>query len=880
MKNYRNRALSPSLLSVLAISVAAQSALSDDSGTAEPAGEIEEVYVTGSRIIRKDLEGSAPVTVLDAERLKISGATTVADVLRSLPSIVGNATTTSTTNGGGAGTADLTLRGLPSKQTLVLLNGRRMPNDGVLGVTPDLNMIPFSAVQQVEVLKEGASAVYGSDAIAGVVNIKLKKDFEGLQVNTYGGVSSRQDYPKQSIDVTYGNNFERGNMIISASYYDQGTIKSSDRDISKDLRRRSSYIPQATIAGDDLGSGIKGSYLPNTTGDDSSDFVKFDANQDGFNYQEYTDSMIEQEKRSVFSAARYEFDSGISGFFEGSYGQTFNSYNMAPTPMGATNNSPSVTYSAENDYNPFNRDIASIRRRFTELGPRTMLSENTMFRVVLGLEGELDNGWYWDVAYNFGESNTTQNTKNMVDLTRLRLAMGDSDTCRQLGCTPVDLFGAGSITPEMADYISTDGTEKGTAGLRSATANITGELFEFGSGYLAYAAGLEYREEYISFLPDGNYQNANTVGGTNLNATKGDRQVGEAYVEFLLPLFDERLELELAGRYSNYSDFGTTAKPKAGVKFRANDTLLLRASFAQGFRAPSLLELHRGRAESFDYLDDPCKADNVDPNKYNCAGNLDPTIQQYPTFYSGNTDLDPEESTSITVGMVWSPDYLTDFNFTLDYFKVSTENAVSSDANYIVDQYRQGNGYDGLVTTVNGEIQQVEAPYQNLAKREVRGIDLGIDTLFDVAGGDLTLRLETTRFLEYRNQGNKDAAYENLVGTFKDSSANGLGSIPELKGHFDIEFQKESWRYSWVTNYVSKLEETYYSEKKTLGEWITFDAKVGYNYQPWGLDIAFGVDNVTDREPPESLSGNDNIDAKTHNLIGRYYYTRIGWEIF
>jgi iron complex outermembrane receptor protein len=219
--------------SILAISIAfSHQPVIAAQNTNAALDEVEEVYVTGSRIIRKDLESASPVTVIDATQIKVSGATSVADVLQALPSMVGNAVTTSTTNGGGAGAADVTLRGLPSQQTLVLLNGRRMPNDGVTGVTPDLNMIPFAAVEQVEVLKDGASAIYGSDAIAGVVNIKLKKNFEGLVLNTYGGLSSREDYPKQAIDITYGSNFDRGNLLVSLSYYDQGTIQASDRKVS------------------------------------------------------------------------------------------------------------------------------------------------------------------------------------------------------------------------------------------------------------------------------------------------------------------------------------------------------------------------------------------------------------------------------------------------------------------------------------------------------------------------------------------------------------------------------------------------------------------------------------------------------------------------
>jgi iron complex outermembrane receptor protein len=643
-------------------------------------------------------------------------------------------------------------------------------------------------------------------------------------------------------------------------------------------------MPQGTLSAADFGGSLSsGNYIPSSDGADWKDFQAFNSSANGFNYQDYTDSMIEQERRSLFTASRYEINNSITAFFEGTYGQTFNSYNMAPAPMNAANEKHQLTYSVSNEHNPFGRDLNSVKRRFNELGSRKMLSENTMFRMVTGFEGEFDNGWYWDASFNYGESNTVQNTKNIVNKTRLRMAMGDSAACEAVGCVPIDLFGSNSITPGMADWISTDGTEQGTAGIRSFTTNITGELFDTGTLGLSFASGLEYRQEYIKFLPGGEYQNNDTIGGTNLKPSKGDREVAELYTELLMPLWDGLFDIELAGRYSHYNDFGSTFNPKLGLKFRPMNEVLLRASVAKGFRAPSLLEMHRGEAESFDYLNDPCQEEkNVGSGTYNCTKQADDSIEQFTTFYGGNEDLDPERSTSLTVGMVFTPEVFDGFNFKLDYFRVSTEDAISVDADYILDQYRQGNGYQNLVTVddVTNNVLQVSSPYQNLAKREVRGVDFGVDTLFSLDQGDLTLRFEATRFLEFRTQGSKEAPYENVVGQYSRDSGGGMGSIPEIKGHFDVVYSTQDWSYSWITNYVSKLNEYSGSEKNVMEEWVTFDARLGYSYEPWGLDLAFGVDNLTDREPPQTLQGNDNIDSKTHSLIGRYFYAQVGVQLF
>ncbi|WIO74181.1 TonB-dependent receptor [Porticoccaceae bacterium LTM1] len=845
---------------------------------------LEEVVITGSRIIRKDLEGASPVTILDRQTIELSGTNNVNEILKTLPAISGNMLTLATTNGGGEGTTNVTMRGLPATATLVLINGRRLAPDADSGETPDISMIPVSAIERIEVLKDGASAIYGSDAIAGVINFITRTDYDGLSINVGYGEASEGDFANKEASITFGKTFDEGHILVGVSYADNDPVKSRDRDISAVTQTPSSAPPWGnffveSVDPDNLLTLGNGSMITNPT---AADFRPF-GDGDAYNYSVITDAVMSQERTSVWASGSYKITDEIDLFFDSSFSQTEGGYDSAPTPVFTTFEFPSLTISALNPYNPWGVDITDGRRRFLELGPRTTNFEYDNFRFITGLRGEFDNSWRWEMAWNFNTADGLQNNTNIVNKTRLQLALGDPANCTAVasqGCVPLNIFGsglAGAITPEMQRWILEETNESSGTELQSWHADFSGDLFELGAGTVGSAFGIEYREEDIEFNPDGTTAAFQSIGNTNYGPTSGDRSVKEVYAEFLVPLM-ENVDLELATRYSDYSDFGSTTNPKIGFKFRPLDSLLLRATYSEGFRAPSLRELYQGAQENFGFFTDPCAdAANVGVLP-GCTVQSDPSLIQFLAQEGGNTSLKAEESESITAGFVWTP--VDNLNFSFDYFNVKTDNAIDTNAQFVIDQNALGtSGFvDRVLRTGTGNIQLVDAVALNLASREVTGFDFAVDYSIDTDSGSWKFKWEGTWIDEYLNQADSSSDFVDVAGVFVDDAAAGTGSIPELKYTLNALWTYENWTVSWTTNYVDELEEQEFlggDVVHVIEDWWTHDVQVNYEMTDYNTTITLGADNILDNQAPRATTGfNDNIDARTHNLIGSYFYLK------
>lgn len=843
---------------------------------------IEEVVVTGSRIARKDLTAASPVTVIDREALDITSAVNVTEVLKNLPAVSGNMLTRSTTNGGGEGASNVTLRGLPATATLVLINGRRLATDADSGETIDINMIPISSIERIEVLKDGASAIYGSDAIAGVINVITRRNFEGLEAQLGYGEAAEGDIPTKDASLTYGKPFDKGSILVGVNWSDSEALPSRNRDVSFPTQTPSSAPPWGlwvTSTGDyTLGPGNPVT-LPTL-----ADMREFGEDEDYYNYAEVTDAIMAQERKSIWGSGDYAFSDSLRAFFESSWAETQSAYLSAPTPLFTQFEYPTLTVSALNPYNPFGEDLFDARRRLLELGPRKTASTFRNFRFVTGLEGDINENWSWDLVWNYGDTEGTQNNNRIINKTRTQLALGDPALCAAVasqGCVPLNIFGNGefgAITPEMADWVMDETNENSSTQLQQYQFNVTGSFLELPGGPLGIAAGVEYREEEISFRPDGTTQAFQSIGNTNYKATAGDRDVKEFYMEFLFPVLD-RLDIEMAARYSDYSDFGDTTNPKLGVKWRPLANLTLRGTYTEGFRAPSLRELYQGAQENFGFFTDPC----ADPGNVGvlpgCTQQSDPALFQFLAQEGGNVDLDPEKSESWTAGLVWSP--LDNLNFTLDYYNIKTDQAIKTSAQFVIDQNAQGTpGFeDRVLRNVNGDIVVVEALALNLAARETSGWDIAADWAIDSGFGVWTLGLNFNYVDEYKTQADSTAPFVDVVGVFVDDAADGEGSIPEWKGYFNVNWVLGNWMANWRVNYVSELDEQEFiggDTVNTMDEWITHDVQASYSLDAWNTLITVGVDNLFDKEPPTAETGfNDNMDARTHSLIGAYWYTRL-----
>jgi|TARA_Y100000310_G_scaffold343855_1_gene453516 iron complex outermembrane receptor protein len=852
-------------------------------------------YVTGSRIKRTDPTGSAPVDILDPRDLELSGAQSLSNVFKFLPAVAGNSTNTSVSNGGD-GTSTVTLRGLPASHTLVLINGKRTTNDGLAGESADLNAIPLAAVDRIEILKDGASAIYGSDAIAGVVNIITKNDYQGFNIDAYYGQTSRGDLNTTNADFTWGHIFDRGSVLIGASYYDQGSILSRDRDISAsaddrrkggvDKRSSATPNPRITIGDATLILRDDGFF-------DGSQRAHFRTatDEDRYNYREKTTATVPFSHESAFFNAYYDFDDSLSGHVEAAFTQTQAQNILAPVPLFTGFEQQPIIVSADNIFNPFQVDIYDVRRRLLEMGHREQLNHSKAKRLVIGLEDQFGS-FTVGVSINANRTDAKERLNEILNATNLIQALGDPTQCQGMqvdGCEPLNLFGPpGSITDRQLDYLRFAERVTGFSQMVSYQVDLVGELWQLPAGYLQFAAGLEYRRESTTKRPDELTAAGLTVGGANFQPTDGSRDIAEVYAEVVIPILEnsrwgDDLYVELAARHSSYSDFGVTTNPKVGIRYHPTIGLLIRATYADGFKAPTLNQMYGGTYQSFDLLSDPCSlAENVHILE-GCDLQSDPTLIQFLTVKGGNEELQAENSRNFSLGVVWTPMTLDGLELTLDYFSIDQNEVVDSSAQYIVNQNAAWDRFpDRVKRDSNGNIKQVTATRLNIGRRKLSGYDITVNYALPATFlGSFKLALNAARITEYFNQIDPSEPTVNLAGTFSDEASEGQGALPKWKANLGLLWSNGNWDSSFTTHYIDSLSEEvpYTGFERTIENWLIYDTQLNYQTPDLGFKFTLGVDNILDREPPFAAAAfNDSFDARTYELAGRYYYSKVAFS--
>lgn len=866
---------------------------SAETGASFPVYEpgIEETYVygsrlTGSRIRRDPTRYSAPVDVFARSDIERSGAQTLGELLKFVPAVIGNSTSTAISNGGD-GTATVTLRGLPASNTLILVNGRRVANDGLAGESVDLNSISPAAVERVEILKDGASAIYGSDAIAGVVNIIMKRDFHGVLAESHYGEASRGDLTTTTQTLQYGTGFRDGGLFFSASHYEQEPLFSRDRGVSRsaDTRalggsdQRSSATPDARVVlpdGRTLIADAAGGYRPAT-------------GEDLFDFQAFTSAVVPMRRSSLYANTSYDLNEQVTTLLELTYLRTSANATLAPTPVFTAFEQNPITIAADNPFNPFGVELTDVRRRLVEFPARQQRNEAEVARVSAIVEG-LYADWHWDAGYSWSRNEASETVTNLVDADRLARAVGSPDQCRGPaidGCVPVNLLGsAGSIGQEQIDYLLLDGEVSGYSTLSSATINLSNALLDLPAGRGDFALGFEFRQEATAKRPAPRLAATDTIGGSNFEATRGQRKILELYAETRLPLWRSHaggrsLELEAALRQSNYSDFGASTNPKLGLKLQLGPSLALRGGYARGFRAPSLNELYEGGSEHQAFISDPCTlAANVGVLP-GCSQQADPTRNQFLTVRGGNPDLDAETSESFSAGLIWTPTAIAGLRLAADLFQIEQQDVVSSSAQFIVNQNAQDGSFGAnVIRDAQGNLVRVEANNINVGRRRIQGADLGLSYHFPRRGwGQWSLTGSAAYIHEYLAQVDAGAQEVDLAGSFRDEASEGLGGIPEWKWQLGLQWHRERWRASYDIHHVSAMREQVpgSNRSRSINSWTVHDLQLSYNFDVFeGLRLTLGLDNVLDAAAPLAASAfNDNIDARTHELKGRFWYTRL-----
>ncbi len=657
------------------ISVRAGTAVKFDTELLPEAGLSEELVVTGSRIPRPEVDKAAPVTVVGRAQIEASGKAGIGDVLQMLPE-QGNAMNAQVNNGGD-GAQRVDLRSLGAGRTLVLVNGRRHVAGGTgANSTVDLNTIPTQAVERVEVLKDGASAIYGSDAIAGVVNIITKKDYAGTEVNVFSGISQHGDGLFYDVSATTGQASARGNILFSAGFFKQTPAWAGDRKFSyfdytydwsshQYVTTGSSATPQGrlhlagtvsdpnneaydpnagTQAWKDLLAAGGTSFMPDPTNNNQWRRFKAtgvtEAGGDFYNYQPANYLVTPSQRANVFATGGLNLGDTTRAFFEMSYTNRQTQQKLAPEPLFTDSEGIAVT--ADNVYNPFGIDIPVFRRRLVEFGNRIFTQDLDTFRVVTGIEGTIPAlaNWSWNAAFNYGRTQGVETKEGLLQRSRVAAAIGpsfydaatDSYYCGTPGaeiegCVPLDLFnGAGAITDEMKNYLTYKGTARGFNQQVSVNAGAGGVLFTLPSSKspVGLAFGVEHRREAGANIPDPLTAKGDTTGN-KARETGGGYNVSEGYVELSIPLLGnllpdsqaDLLELNGALRAFNYSTFGAGTTYKLGARLTPVQDVTVRGTLSNAFRAPSIGELYAGAADSFPDASDPCS------DRVNDGGALD-----------------------------------------------------------------------------------------------------------------------------------------------------------------------------------------------------------------------------------------------------------------
>jgi iron complex outermembrane recepter protein len=661
----------------------------------EGAQEGEVIVVTGSAIERAETTTPAPVSVVDKEELEASGMVAVGDILQNLPA-QSNAINIQENNGGD-GTTQINLRGLGSERTLVLLNGRRHVPAGLgANAAVDLNTIPLAIIKRVEVLKDGASAVYGSDALGGVVNIITRDDFDGTEANVYTGTTQRGDGTTIDVSVVTGQTSERGNVLFSAGYVDQGDVFAGDRDFAEvqrvydfDAGEESTtgsfttpagniYVPEGTLGPDgETPADLPGSCGPeeqsnfgctlDETTADRNDFRPFDGTGssdvgegDLYNFQPDNYLYTPSRRYNVFSSGNYKFHENFRGFFEASYVNRKSTQRLAPEPLSTEIEGTPI--SADSIYNPTGIDLLAVSRRMTEAGPRSTAQSIDTFRVVGGVGGrlpeELLDGWRWEASFNYGRSETQEEKRGNFVRSRVAQALGPSymeDGVAKCGtpenpgpedCVPLNLLGGpDSVTPEMINYLTYIGTASGFNQQRTFLGQLNGPLFTTPwNGDIMLAVGGDFRQEDGGQRADPLTAAGDTTGNKE-EPTLGGYDVLEGFAELsVVPVRDQDwaklVQFDAAARVVDYTTFGSAFTWKAGGMYRLPIGLAFRGTYSTAFRAPSIGELYDGESDSFQNATDPCNTDGGE------SPIQDPIVAQNCAEDLGMLGIDPTNFTN------------------------------------------------------------------------------------------------------------------------------------------------------------------------------------------------------------------------------------------
>lgn len=988
-------------------------AMARQAASQDDAAAVEEIVVVGTRIEGSKVTAALPVTSIDAKQIEAIGATSGDDLFRSIPQMgdvnYNSSYIPNSSNSARGDIGSVNLRNLGSGNTLVLLNGRRVvahPTSQADGtnlvpvITFNTNAIPTTGLSRLEVLRDGAGAIYGSDAVAGVVNTVLKDNYSGVEAEAQYGAAEGTHMKEYGLNVLAGHNFERGNVTVFLNYNQRTALRSGDQDFTASADKRPLFAgtrfdgaasldgratttpwgnftaaARVTQNGTAITSTAGAFHIQPTTSpgclasagtgicfDDGTLATSGDDRNLRYDPQagEGTSVMPELKRLNIYLTGNYDVTEDIKAYGEvGYYTATTHAF-QSPVYMTSAQ---VITAPATNYWNPFgpttlngaanpNR-LAGINApagglavtmasySFADLGPAKVDVKNTQSRFLGGLKGE-KFGWRWDSALLYSKAEV-KDTSDGVSATLLQKQLGLStpDAYNPFNGGNLGSPSVGDTTASSAasrDAIRVKSTRDSTSTLASWDFRVSkADLFHLPAGDLGVAAGIEARRETQKddrdARVDGTIKYTNSVTGITYDSdligtstspdTKGHRTVGSAYVELAVPVISPEMniplvrnvEMQLAGRYEDYSDVGDVAKPKVAVAWDLVDGLRLRGSWSEGFKAPNLEQINatvvtRSNTRT-DYI--RCQAD-LQTGRISSFSNCTRT-QSTAAQRSGNPDLKPETSTSTGFGVVFEPKFVPDqfghFTFTVDYWRVKQKGIVGifGEGNALILDYleRMSGGsnpnvvraaptaddvtaFAGTGLTPVGTVLYVKDQYQNLLPQEARGLDYNLMwRLHGTKFGDFDVNIGAAQLLKFYQSPSPAiaellaarAAGEINAGT----TITGGGDLLKQNGKPELKWSAAlTWRLNQVTvgaftQYTSDVQDTSLLDSAgaawTVDSQLTGNLYAQYDFTDgWASDtsLKLGVRNITDEKPPLSSGG---YLGSLYQPYARYWYASV-----
>ena len=891
---------------------------------------IEEVIVIGTHIEGLDLKGAVQAVQLDRSDIDESGAESMGELMQDL-TITGGGGGTFTTSTAGAlssdtpvGASAVSLRGLGTGSTLTLINGRRATiSSFARGQASfiDINSIPMAAIERVEILPNGASAVYGADAVAGVVNYVLRDDFEGVEVTaSYGDSMEDTDDSRKNLNLVAGFGNERHRVMAVLDYYERNAHFSRDRAITANSVRPSqqgfypSFNDLFFMSFDQTEEPADGGCASDEFGfGNFGEFCEVDTNQ-------FTSVLDVYD--SIGGMVNYTFDvsSSVTWSNELIYQQTDSNGTSSPANFSRAPIDPeSPLWPVALQQDIVEDGMAGGVVDFTDFygfpiyawgkfpEPRAVQVESETYRFVSSLAVDFDSGWNMNAGITYGRNESEQrglsgliiseafynaSLGNLcsdgstvqrwdVDLQRPGASFV-GETCEDAGLTTLWYNPFGGQTDQAAgidEAIRTTARRSGESDMFAVDAIFSGELFDWNGRTVSAAFGLEWRNESVKDVPSGvavaTTFNPEPILGFSSTSADAERDQYAVFAELFIPITDQ-FDVQLAGRFDDYDSFGSDFNPKVSLRWQPVDSLVFRGNYSTSFRAPSLAQVGAGTLLSSYRVDcmatpEACDGDPMEDGEALLSEDV------------ANDDLEPETADSWGFGFLFSP--TDDLDITVDYWDITYEDLIGVDEDDFIRRALAGEfpalGEGELPTGQPGvEVEDgfvIDAHFQltNLAFQDVSGIDLTYTQYFDVGPGELQLTADATYVLEYKSQASANAPVIDEAGDFRN---------PELLTRIRGRYTMDPWRFSLTMRHTGDYRDD--PSQRTLEavglppdaevqvpSWTVWDANVSYDLSDRQF-IGLTVRNLFDRDPPLVLGTSANVDYINHSSMGQYVTLR------